>query len=196
MKNKFFIHQFWFIALVLLGTNGSIANAQENRLCDTEVFYTIEPDYPPTLCEKHQKEMFACKALWKGINMNNETRVNIKSSIIEDAITALKVDGIKNTISIENTVFNRNRVGIQLGRNIPSDPQGFTNLTVLGFAGNQFTCTSPLNGTTNEITFAGVLIQRLGGVISLGNLNGSENLFQRIQYGIYNGQYGSPHFVQ
>jgi hypothetical protein len=136
-------------------------------------------------------ELFACKGLWEGIQLLDNAEIDTDKSIIEDAKIGINADNVENTISITQTTFNRDRIGIQLGRTVLVYPHSHeTNLTILNFSGNQFTCTSPLNGTTNEITFAGVLIQRLGSMNTLGALSGAENLFKKITYGIYAGQYG------
>lgn len=129
--------------------------------------------------------LFCCNGLWNGIDMEDGARVNTSNgSRIEDATTAIIADGnnFTNTLSLQNTTFNRNRVGVQIGQ---TGTTGGTSVVVTNFGGNVFSCTSLLNTTTNEITFAGVLVQRISGVTTL---NGVRE-FKKIQYGIYVGQH-------
>ncbi len=128
--------------------------------------------------------LFCCSGLWAGIDMEQGARVNtLNNSEIEDATTAIIADANVNTLSLKSTTFNRNRVGVQLGK---TGISGGTSIAMVDFSDNKFTCTSPLNTTTNEITFAGVLIQRTNGTIALNNV-GAITRFVKIHHGIYVG---------
>jgi hypothetical protein len=133
----------------------------------------------------NNSRLFCCVGLWNGIDMEDGARVNTSNgSRIEDAKTAIIADcnNFTNTLSLQNTTFNRNRVGVQIGK---TGSGSGTSVAVVNFGSNKFTCTSPLNGLGNEITFAGVLVQRISGVATFNGI--SE--FKKIQYGIYVGQH-------
>jgi len=105
-------------------------------------------------------KLFACSGLWKGITLGQLSSIGSwNNSVIEDAETAIFASAFC-ALSIQQTTFNRNRVGIELFTPVP-------NIWVPGpvmwvFTGNQFTCTAPLNGTTNEITSIGVKLRDSG----------------------------------
>jgi hypothetical protein len=128
-----------------------------------------------------QSRLFCCTGLWAGIDLEKNARVNTQNnSEIEDATTAVIADGEANTLSLNNTTFNRNRVGVQLGKTTSAVG---TSITMVGFSGNKFTCTSPLNTTVSEITFAGILVQRTTGTTTLSG----NSEFAKIHHGIYVG---------
>lgn len=115
------------------------------------------------------------------------TRNNSK---IEDAEIAINTGGgfANRILFIENTIFNRNRIGINLAECLdlnglpclppfPSLPAGIMPI----FRGNQFTCTAPLKGTLDEYTFAGVK-SKYWSIIDYPN--SSYNRFSDLQYGI------------
>jgi hypothetical protein len=130
--------------------------------------------------------LFCCNGLWAGIDMEQNARVNTQSGTeIEDATTAIIADADANTLSLQNTTFNRNRVGVQIGK---TGAGTGTSVAVVNFGGNVFSCTSPINTTLAEITFTGVLVQRISGTTTLNGI--SE--FKKIQYGIYVGQHVQP----
>jgi hypothetical protein len=133
----------------------------------------------------NNSRLFCCNGLWNGIDMENGARVNTSNgSRIEDATTAIIADGnaFTNTLSLENTTFNRNRVGVQIGK---TGASGASSVAVVNFGGNKFICTSPINTTISEITFAGVLVQRISGITTLSGVTE----FKKINYGIYVGQH-------
>lgn len=123
-------------------------------------------------------KLFACNGLWKGITLGHLSSIGTQNNTeIEDAETAISATGLC-ALFIQQTTFNRDRVGIYL--NTP-----FPNIFVPGplmwtFSGNHFTCDAPLNGTVDEITTAGVKLKDS----FLGTYTGT-NTFTDIQYGIY-----------
>lgn len=102
-------------------------------------------------------KLFACQGLWKGITVGFLSSIGTwNNTVIEDAETAILATGL-SALFIQHTTFNRDRVGIEL--NTP-----FPNIFVPGplvydFSNNSFRCDAPLNGTTDEITFAGVKLK-------------------------------------
>lgn len=123
-------------------------------------------------------KLFACQGLWKGITLGLLSTVYTNNSEIEDAEAAISASGFC-ALSIQQTTFNRDRVGIEL--NTP-----FPNIFVPGpliwvFSGNNFTCDAPLNGTANEITYAGVKLKDS----YLYTFQSGANTFSDIQYGIH-----------
>lgn len=101
-------------------------------------------------------KLFACNDLWQGITLKNNARIlSRNNTIIEDADKAIAAEGsLFNQLFISNTNFNRNRIGIIL-----SAPTGSSAMPVfVQFTDNSFTCTAPLNGTADKITFAGIVM--------------------------------------
>ncbi len=125
--------------------------------------------------------LFSCEGLWHGIRMssNNTVFTSRNNSKIEDAEVALQSSPFApNIFYIENTIFNRNRIGI-ISVYGPILNNG-TSIFVK-FRGNQFTCNSPLKGTLNEYTYAGVIL-RNGDIIDFSN--SSYTRFSDLNYGI------------
>ncbi len=142
-----------------------------------DVKITLEAEVGLTIFTIHHSKLFACIGLWKGIRMGHKTEIVTEGlSVIEDAEAAIFSDQ-KSTLNIQKTTFNRNRVGIELVGN----PQGGPYLTVSRF--NKFKCTAPLNGTDDEVTFAGIKLNNA----MLSTVGGLEliNWFEDIKYGIY-----------
>lgn len=107
---------------------------------------------------EHSK-LFACEGLWKGIRLQKiGSQANILISEIEDA--EIGVDApYSSAIGLKGAVFDRNRIGVSLGRetgNVTSDNAPAFS----AFSGNTFSCTAPLNGTTDEVSLAGVRVVR------------------------------------
>jgi len=123
-------------------------------------------------------QLFSCKGLWKGIRMNYQAYVNTRNnSKIEDAEKGIYSYLPGNHLFIQNTTFNRNRIGIELvGDGFLINPKVWT------FSGNQFNCTAPLKGTINEFTFAGVKLTNAS-LLAFPAL--SFGWFRDLQYGIY-----------
>lgn len=124
-------------------------------------------------------KLFSCTGLWKGITLGNLSSISTQNnSEIEDAEIAISATGLC-ALFIQQTTFNRNRVGIYL--NTP-----FPNIFIPGplmwtFSDNHFTCDAPLNGTVDEITTAGVKLKDS----FLGTFQSGTNTFTDIQYGVY-----------
>lgn len=124
-------------------------------------------------------KLFACTGLWKGITMGHLSTISTTNSTkIEDAEKAIYASGLC-ALTIQQTIFNRNRIGLELDTPFP-------NIWVPGplvwvFDNNRFTCDAPLNGTTNEITEAGVKLKNS----YLYTFQTSLNRFSDLKYGIY-----------
>ncbi len=110
----------------------------------------------------YNTKIFCCSGLWKGIEMNTLTVIDvINNSEIEDAENAIKaVNTSFASLVISNSTFNRNVIGINL------EDSGTGGWFVVPpminyFVNNKFTCTSPLNGTTNQITDVGVRLKNV-----------------------------------
>jgi hypothetical protein len=124
-------------------------------------------------------KLFACEGLWKGITVGQLSVISTaNNSVIEDAEKAIFASGFC-ALYIQQTTFNRNRIGIELYTQYP-------NIWVPGplvwvFDDNQFTCTAPLNGSTDQITEVGVkLINSY-----LYTFGSGSNSFADLKYGIY-----------
>lgn len=135
---------------------------------------TITVDGVRKLVIKDSK-LFACEQMWEGITLNWFSTIETQSSTIEDANIAIYSQNLSG-LSIIGTTFNRNRVGIKLKKN-------FFNIPKIGrFYNNNFTCNASLNGTTDEISFAGLhLIEVPFSAKSVLGLN----RFRDLQYGVY-----------
>jgi hypothetical protein len=83
----------------------------------------------------------------------------------------------RSFINLSNTTFNRNRIGILISN---SSRNIFPQISV--FLSNRFTCTSPLNGTTNEYSFAGIKSKNLNVITSQ---YAKSNYFYDLHYGIF-----------
>ena len=104
-------------------------------------------------------KVFACGELWKGIRLvKTGSQANITNSEVEDAEIGIDAP-VSSAIGLKNAIFNRNRIGVSLGREAGSitldNAPAFST-----FSGNLFSCTAPLNGTTDEISQAGIRILR------------------------------------
>ncbi len=127
----------------------------------------------------NNSKLFACNALWKGITLGPLATISTAgNSVIEDAETAIYASG-PTTLYIQQTTFNRNRTGIHLIT--PAPGIGVTGPLLLTFAGNRFTCNAPLNGTTDDITEAGVKLQDA----YLYAFQSNGNRFTDLKYGVY-----------
>lgn len=100
------------------------------------------------------------------------------STIIEDAEGAIQAENpVFSFINLNNTTFNRNRIGVLINN---STLNIYPQLSV--FLNNRFTCTSPLNGTTNEYSNAGIKSRNLNIITSKF---AKANYFYDQHYGIY-----------
>jgi hypothetical protein len=124
-------------------------------------------------------KLFACNGLWKGITLGFLSSISTYNNTrIEDAEKAISTFTLC-ALSIQQTTFNRNRIGIELVTQYPSI--WVPGPLVWVFADNRFTCDAPLNGTTNEITEAGVKLKNP----YLYTFQTSLNRFSDLKYGIY-----------
>jgi hypothetical protein len=129
--------------------------------------------------------------LWKGITLGQLSSISSwNNSVIEDAETAIYASGFC-ALSIQQTTFNRDRVGIELFTPFPNI--WVPGPIMWGFFGNQFTCTAPLNGTTNEITQAGIKLRNSDLFPFYGN---TDNTFRGIIKGIVAESTGSTFIDQ
>lgn len=128
-------------------------------------------------------KLFCCQDMWQGIDLDyRSTVVSRNVTEIEDAMVAME-SPCTATMSIRNTVFNRNIVGIRLGFDGPAPWDPCPTFPVFNkFADNTFQCTAPLNGTTNGVSFVGVQVYKTNATI--GALTSSFNTFRNIQFGI------------
>lgn len=126
-------------------------------------------------------KLFACEEMWNGITLFSNTTISTKNgTIIEDALAAIKADNIQfSTLLIENTTFNRNEIGILLSQ----DPSLPVAATIAKFNTNKFFCKAPLNGTTNQIGYAGIKTVNVPFTIN-PVAEAFHNRFEGLQYGI------------
>ncbi|MCC7244299.1 MAG: T9SS type A sorting domain-containing protein [Saprospiraceae bacterium] len=128
-------------------------------------------------------KLFCCQDMWQGIDLDYNSIVESRNiTEIEDAMVAIE-SPCTATMSIQNTVFNRNTVGIRLGYSSasPVDPcPSFPIFTQ--FSGNTFQCNAPLNGTISGVSFVGIQVYKTN--VSIGALTSIVNTFRNIEYGI------------
>jgi hypothetical protein len=124
-------------------------------------------------------KLFACDQLWKGIIMADYSSIYCRNNtIIEDAEGAIQSENpVFSFINLSNTTFNRNRIGVLIAN---SSLNIYPQISV--FQNNRFTCTSPLNGTINEYSFAGIKSKNLNVITSQ---YAKSNYFYDLHYGIF-----------
>ncbi len=128
-------------------------------------------------------KLFCCQNLWNGIDLiDNSTMVTKNTTEIEDATTAIESLCAAN-LSIANTTFNRNSIGIHIGSSIPTQVPCGTISTFTQFSGNLFQCNAPLNGTIDGVSLAGILVKQA--VSTIGALTSTMNEFRNLQVGIF-----------
>ncbi len=133
----------------------------------------------------NNSKLFACEGLWKGIELSTNTSIATKNGTkIEDAEKAIKAVNIQYCgLFIEQTTFNRNDIGIYL-----SESTQLTNpATIYRFNRNKISCTAPLNGTLDQVSYAGLWISDKLSVSIYPNSIINGNIIENIQYGIYMG---------
>ena len=144
----------------------------------------IEADHFLTL---DNSKLFACQSLWDGIWLNYNAKINtMNSTHIEDAKIAIHSPNTAN-LSITDTRFNRNEIGIQLGAGFPEPPNYPAPMFPLlsPFTNNIFENTSAINGTAKGKMEAGIKIINCPFVsIGTSNLASNRNNFIEIQNGI------------
>lgn len=127
-------------------------------------------------------KLFSCVELWKGINLkvHQSSIKTLNYTHIEDAENAILSRNTQlTTLNISNTRFNRNQKGIVLENDIVMPKTAF----VSKFYKNIFSCTKPLNGTTNGMTEIGVKLKNINyPFINNPLING--NHFKEIKNGI------------
>jgi hypothetical protein len=126
-------------------------------------------------------KLFACSGMWNGIQLSNNTAISTKNNtVIEDAIAAIKADNIQfSVLLIERTTFNRNDIGILLSQS----PSLTSGATIIQFKSNKFSCTAPLNGTADQISYAGVKTVNVPFTVN-PVIEAFNNRFVGLQYGI------------
>jgi len=127
----------------------------------------------------NNSKLFACTGLWKGIRLLGflSSIGTSNNTVIEDAEIAIYTNSL-TALGIQQTTFNRNRVGIEL---VTPSPGALIGPMIWTFSGNNFTCDAPLNGTADEITYAGVKLKNS----FLGTFQSATNTFTDIQYGVF-----------
>ncbi len=138
------------------------------------VTITVKPGITFTIDDS---KLFACDLLWKGVVLNWNASIETKNATeIEDAEIAIDAPK-KSFLSIRNTIFNRNVIGVELSRS------WFFGIPVIQqFSGNTFSCNVPLNGTVDGVTYTGIHIINVPA--SIGAINSSLSTFKEIEYGI------------
>lgn len=128
-------------------------------------------------------DIFACSGLWLGIQLTTKTDLIIKNgSHIEDAEKAVYATNTNaTTLHITSTIFNRNNYGIYLSNST------FNNFDPVfrSFYGNQFTCSSYLNGNDPDLySEAGVYLENITANWISDITEQSENFFEKQNHGI------------
>ena len=122
---------------------------------------------------------FCCGAMWNGIKLRENASIRFEKSKIEDARIGIECPSEASDIRIQNSTFNRDEIGIYARGGVSSS---YIPLNI--FAGNTFSCTSPLNkGSNYPYTSIGFKIS-LAQIPLLGT-DGEPNVFTgRITLGI------------
>lgn len=127
-------------------------------------------------------KLFSCEGIWKGIDLSNRTIMITKSSTkIEDAEAAIHaIDKQYCGLFIESTNFNRNIVGILLSQT----SQVIKPANIYRFNHNSFTCTAPINGTSDDIGLAGIKLVNAQALTLMPISDSYANTFESLKYGI------------
>jgi hypothetical protein len=140
--------------------NFNLTNAVVKVSTGAKIF--VKPDYVnfnPVYFVLNNTRVFACSGLWKGIEMGGLTGLTTTNGTkIEDAENAIKaINSGMVSLSIDNTTFNRNVIGI----NLEAANYTFFPAFLSYFVNNTFSCTSPLNGTATGKTELGVRMKNI-----------------------------------
>lgn len=122
-------------------------------------------------------KIFACGDLWEGIFVDySAVLISKNGTQIEDAEKAIFTD--QNAyLTVNNTTFNRNNIGIDVNTTY--------GIPILNISNNvSFTCTSPLNGTVSDISYAGIKTNNFN--LTVGSLSSLPVVFDGLQNGIFN----------
>ncbi len=123
-------------------------------------------------------QFFACNGMWQGFELGPLASISTNNTQVEDAETAIKAHHF-SALYLQNTVFNRNRTGLDLFTNPNS--MAFAGPSVWVFANNQFTCSGPLNSGPTEYSDVGVRLKNT----YLFAYQSGQNTFSNLNYGIY-----------
>lgn len=123
-------------------------------------------------------QFFACDGMWQGFELGALASISTNNTQVEDAETAIKAHHF-SALYLQNTVFNRNRTGLDLFTNPNS--MALAGPSVWVFANNQFTCTGPLNSGPTEYSDVGVRLKNT----YLFAYQSGQNTFSNLNYGIY-----------
>lgn len=106
----------------------------------------------------NNSKLFACSGLWKGIQMTSFTDLILNDVQIEDAQKAVNaINTFAVTLDIRYTTFNRNQYGIYLS----NTPFYVFDPVFRRFIQNNFYCTSPINGTDEGASNAGIYLENI-----------------------------------
>ena len=174
--NEIFTGNIDLIGDLIVDIDFTLLNCIVRIMPNVEI--VVEPGVNFTL---DGSKLFCCDQMWKGIRLEKDSKIITKSNTeIEDALVAIEAKCTAR-LSIANTIFNRNLVGIKLGQTgtfwdpCPSFPV-FTK-----FSQNTFQCNAPLNHP-DEITYAGIQILKTN--VTIGAINSGPNKFKNIRFGI------------
>jgi hypothetical protein len=172
-----------FIVDVPLAINDAIVQIDAGGRIDvTYVASVFDPTEGLAISRSY---LYSCKYMWQGIRVHYASNLSIgSSSHIEDAETAVFCNTLAG-LFIEGTIFNRNRVGIELRNGVYIQTLGYVGPFMPVFQGNFFTCSSPLSSAAgNEVSFAGVRLHNAW-LTPVGSSINDANVFERMQYGIF-----------
>ncbi|MEO8760964.1 MAG: T9SS type A sorting domain-containing protein [Bacteroidia bacterium] len=158
--------------------------------------------------------MHSCSCMWYGIEVDGTATIAATNCIFEDAINAICTDNVLTslpTINVNNSLFNKNNIGIAITQksgavttnilnNIFTCRSNFTysNLALFGlfypFILNDFTTNWQTINTSypqaltkyNHLSNVGVLVVNCTGTgISIGNNSNYNNIFDNLNIGVF-----------
>ena len=137
----------------------------------------------------NSSNLFACDKMWLGIKMESSSSIVTKNkSTIEDAAKTIDASNEAYvTLDLSNTTFNRNLNNIYIDNSLKAHlPPHIVSHTPYfkSFTNLVFSCTSPLIGTVDEITYSGVFLDYCPMLLPAMKFN-SRNTFTDIKIGIY-----------
>lgn len=124
----------------------------------------------PAVFSAENTRFFCCNSRWQGIICNGAISLT-NNCLIEDAVAALRFSNYSPKVTIRNTTFNRNAVGISaVGSPFGNTPPTLV-LNLSDFVSNRFLCTSDMYLTgvgQDKISSAGISLFKV--ILTLGTL--------------------------
>lgn len=142
----------------------------------------------PAILSAENSRFFCCGVMWNGIYVDKQAGISLTGNcLIEDAERGVEFAGDHSQVTIHNTVFNRDRIGIYASGSVFGNAP-LLNLNLSDFKSNRFLCTSDLfvndpSKFSDKISFSGIFTRRV--ILTLSSLQESDAaIFDGLRHGI------------